>query len=335
MDGKEGEEDGDDGLPDGNTGGNTDAGTTDAGSTDAGTTDAGDTAGGTGETNGAGDGGTTGTGTTDGSGTTDGGTTGATGDDGSATADCVTDADCPADLICTAAGFCEPEGGLDGGTGGGLDGGTIGDTGTPPDDFDITAECTGELYPGTTAVGSLRDWTGGGGTINFTSAAWRWDGATNTARVLITQEEDSCGDVIGTVTAGTYTGAAAYLEISGWEDLGPGSHTVPPIGGASSGDGPLVSAAGYFHNGTEGTSWPLDGFTGSFETPTYGSISVMFIDEGTNFEATVRLYGGGPGEGVDGTFNACYCDAFDALVVPSESFDGGGVPADGGGATAP
>ena len=138
--------------------------------------------------------------------------------------------------------------------------------------------------------------------------------------------------MIGTVTAGTYTGAAAYLEISGWEDLGPGVYTVPPIG-SPPGDGPLVRASGYFHNGSEGTSWPLDGFTGAVGDETYGSMVVMFIDEGTNFEATVRLYGGGPGEGADGTFNACYCDDLDALVVPSESFDGGGEPADGGGAT--
>ena len=198
------------------------------------------------------------------------------------------------------------------------------DTGSPTAVFEITSPCTDALYPGTTAAGSLRDWTGGGGVIAFRSAAWRWDVSTNTARVLVTQSDNSCGDVIGTVTEGTYTGAATYIEISGWEDLGPGTHTVAPIG-ASSDSGPRISAAGYVHNGVEGTFWPLDGYVGSFETPIFGSISVMFVDEGTNFEATVRLYGGGPGEGVDGTFNACYCNALESLTL-RETLDGGPAP---------
>ena len=66
----------------------------------------------------------------------------------------------------------------------------------------------------------------------------------------------------------------------------------------------------------------------------FPALVVMYVDAGTYFEGSVSLFGGGPGEGVDGVFNACYCDALDALVVPAESFDGGGVPADGGGTPA-
>ena len=37
-----------------------------------------------------------------------------------------------------------------------------------------------------------------------------------------------------------------------------------------------------------------------------------------------NLYGGGPGEGVDGNFDACYCDALSALDMPGEPMGGGG-----------
>ena len=120
---------------------------------------------------------------------------------------------------------------------------TIDDTGSG-DDFEITASapapCTrARLQTVASSIGRAAEEPStshpllGGGTD-----------ATNAARVLITQAEDSCGDVIGTVTAGTYTDAAAYSRFRGGMNWGQ-ERTVPPIGTPSS-DGPRVSAAGCY-----------------------------------------------------------------------------------------
>ena len=247
---------------DGNTGGAT-------GNDDTGAPSGGDTEGAT-------DGGATDEGATDGgtsgSGTTDGGTTG-TGDDGDLDGldegppDDAPPDDPPDDELPDEGPPDEgipDEGGPDEGIPdeGAPDGGDItGDTG---DIFDITAECDGP-FEGTTASGSLRDWVGSGPPISFASAAWKWTGSADTATVLITQEADTCTDeVIAAITAGTYEGPAALIEISNWSTPELDTLEVTPPDATS--DGVSITASGYYFNADEGegTSWPLDGFTGSF-----------------------------------------------------------------------
>ena len=314
--------DGDDGTPDGTTGGTTDAGTTDSGGTDGGTTGAGGSTTGGGEVGGETGSGETGGGET-GGGEVGGEVGGETGGGGEPLP-CETDTDCPGELFCDPTGFCIEEGAdLDGGPMD-MDGGPIDDTGVP-DDFEITAACSESFSGSSSASGSIRDWTDGGPPITFTTAAWRWDSSMNTASVLITQSADSCGDVISEITAGTYTEAAAFIEISDWEDPGSGDITVYPLGESGS-DGARISASSYYFNSetSEGSSWPLDGFTGTPDDPSYGSLTVLYVEAGKNFEGTARLLGGGPGEGVDGFFDACYCEDLDTLVVPSADFGGAG-----------
>ena len=204
------------------------------------------------------------------------------------------------------------DGGLD-------DGGPIDDTGSA----EITADCADGALPGTTASGSVRDWTGGGAPITFSSAAWYWDPSSNTATVLISDSADSCGDIITQITDSTYTGAATSLVISDWTDLGPGSIDVLPMSEASPGDVNVVASA-YYHDGSEGGSWPLDGFTGTVDSPTYGSLTTLYIGDGARFEASVQLYGADASEGVDGNFEACYCTDLSSLVVPGETIGEGG-----------
>jgi hypothetical protein len=218
---------------------------------------------------------------------------------------------------------------MDGGTpdmdGGPPDGGDL-DDGGPIDDTgstEITADCADGALTGTSAMGTVRDWTGGGSPITFTSAAWYWDSSSNTATVLISDAADSCGEIITEITDGTYTGAATSLVISDWTELGPDTLDVFPLGVGSPSD-VRVAASAYYHDGTEGGSWPLDGFTGTVAEASYGSVAVLYIEDGARFEAAVQLYGADASEGVDGNFEACYCTDLSSLIVPGETIGEGG-----------
>ncbi len=290
----------------GDTEGATDGGATDAGTTDGGATSAGATDGGSSS------GGTTGDGDLDGldEGPPDEGIPDEGPPDEGIPDEGIPDEGIPDEGIPDEG--APDEGAPD-------EGGISGDTG---DIFEITAECDGP-FAGTTASGSLRDWVGSGPPIDFASAAWRWKGSADTATVLITQEEDTCSDeVIAAITAGTYEGPAAFIEISNWST--PELDTLEVTPPAPTSEGPSITASAYYFDTDEGTSWPLDGFTGDFLDPTYGKIEINYIELGSNFEGRATLYGGGPGEGVDGNFNACYCSALSSLDMPGETMGGGG-----------
>jgi hypothetical protein len=260
----------------------------------------------------------------DGTADTDGST--ADSDDGSADTD-GSSADTDGSSVDSDGGTPDIDGGtpdIDGGPpdtdGGDLDdGGPIDDTGS----VEITADCADGALTGTSAMGTVRDWTGGGSPITFTSAAWNWDASSNTATVLISDAADSCGAIVTQITDGTYTGAATVLVISDWAELGPYTIEVLPLGEASAGDA-NVAASAYYHDGTEGGSWPLDGFTGAVDDPSYGSVDVLYIEDGARFEAVVQLYGADASEGVDGNFEACYCTDLSSLIVPGETIGEGG-----------
>ena len=186
----------------------------------------------------------------------------------------------------------------------------------------------GDGMLGTTAVGSMWDWTSGMGLVEFASAAWVWDPSEGQASLLVTESANSC-DALSDLSDGIYTDAAFHIIIADWADYGPATMSVDSLGGGTmeAGDGePDVTAAAYILWDGEGASLPLDG--------SGGTVTINEITLGGNLMGRVNVDGPDPAEGAEGDFDACYCEDLMGFSFPmgplGDPDADGGPPPDGG-----